>query len=71
MAPTVTLAAVAGVAGGGVGHAGSVATRPAGTQRVHTHLSLGGLSGNVAWRAPAQMRKSQKVKTRDICKAVG
>lgn len=70
VAPTVTLAAVARVAGGGVSHTGSMATRPTGTQRVHAHLSLGGLSGNVAWRAPTQQRKSEKVKTSDICKAV-
>lgn len=58
VAPTVTLTAVARVARGGVSHAGSVATGPTSTQRVHAHLSLGGLSGYVAWRAPAQKRKS-------------
>lgn len=58
VAPTVTLAAVARVAGGGVSHAGAVATRPAGAQRVHAHLALGGLFGHVAWRAPAEKRKS-------------
>lgn len=69
VAPAVTLAAVARVAGGGVSHAASVATGSTGTQRVHARLSLGGLSGDVAWRAPAQQKRSQRVKTSDICKS--
>lgn len=58
VAPTVALAAVARIAGGGVSHAGAVAARPAGAQRVHARHALGGLFGHVAWRAPAQKRKS-------------
>lgn len=63
VAPTVTLAAVARVAGGGVSHTGAVAARPAGAQRVHTHLALGGLFGHVAWRAPET--KEEVVKSED------
>lgn len=63
VAPTVTLTAVARVAGGGVSHTGAVAARPAGAQRVHTHLALGGLFGHVAWRAPET--KEEVVKSED------
>lgn len=54
VASPVALAAAAGVAGWRVSHAGAVATRAAGAQRVHARRAQGALSGHVALRAPVQ-----------------
>lgn len=57
VASPVSLAAVAGVAGRGVGHAGAVAAGPAGAQRVDARSARRAVFGHVARRAPVQRRQ--------------